>query len=129
MRRVVISHSQLPKRPQVSLFHTQTNQKLNGKLVMLSGVQDLSLPCCSHPAFVTAELRNSSPGAPLAPWPHCSCPALSTWSRSGTRLWLPGVGTGACACESWPETSEHCESPEYLSRLGWFQFGDHTLIL
>lgn len=38
MRRVVISHSQLPKRPQVSLFHTQTNQKLNRQLVMLSSV-------------------------------------------------------------------------------------------
>jgi len=33
MRRVVISHSQLPKRPQVSLFHTQTN--LNRQLAML----------------------------------------------------------------------------------------------
>lgn len=64
MRRVVISHSQLPKGPQVSLFHTQTSQKLNGKPVMLSGAQDWSPPCSSHPAFVAAELGNSSPGAP-----------------------------------------------------------------
>jgi len=112
MRRVVISHSQLPKRPQVSLFHTQTNQKLNGKAVMLSCVQDLSLPCCSHPAFVAAEPRNSGPPAalllPSSLDPELEqCPAVA-----------PGRGHCCRAQESGPETPEHRESPEHLSRLG-----------
>lgn len=111
MRRVVISHSQLPKRPQVSLFHTQTNQKLNGKLGMLGSELDLSLPCCSHSAFVTMELRVSSPRG-------LSCSTLVWLSPSQAEM-APGSGShGWALVPMAAETPAHCESPEYLFRLG-----------
>lgn len=97
MRRVVISHSQLPKRPQVSLFHAQTNQNLNGKWEMLSCVPDWSLPRGSQPAFVTVKLRNPSRAAP---GPKAVLP-------------LPWLWALVPAWEKWPEAPEHRESPEH----------------
>lgn len=131
MRRVVISHSQLPKRPRVSLFHTQTNQKLNRQLVMLSsvrgggkgeegrGVRVLILPvlflssfsgcqaekfllrCLPDPLGFTASIQ-------IHLFPSCG----------GTWLWLASVGTSTCTCEAAQKPFSTVKAPEHLSRLG-----------
>lgn len=124
MRRVVISHSQLPKGPQVSLFHTQTSQKLNRKLVMLSAVQDWSPPCSSHPAFVAAELRNSSPGAPgpMAALPRSSSLRLELERHPAT---APGVGH---RCPCLPKLARNFRTPREPRASVGVGVGTHRVV-
>lgn len=120
MRRVVISHSQLPKRPQVSLFHTQTNQKLNGKLGMLSHAPRLSLLSPSHPALVTAELRNPSPGTPG----HTAFAPLSPPQAEAP----PGVGSKPTAVQDSQELPGTVKARSICQGWGWYQFGGCALV-
>lgn len=132
MRRVVISHSQLPKRPQVSLFHTQTNQKLNRQLVMLSSVWGggkgeggrevdggLILPVLFLSSFSGCQAKKFLLWCLPDPLGFAACIQIPLFPSCGsTWLWLATVDTSTCTCEAAQKPFSTVKAPEHLSRLG-----------